>query len=994
MGEYTMGDDKKASAGHTLKTNVILLILFVVMMITAVVIMRRQLLDNAMESGILLMDNYSNDEENILNTYRNLLKLSTKYVDELQQNDASVTEIKRGLYPYLDGFYDLYSGDTLRVIGIISGNIISNDENYEDFPIEVYDFKNSEPYLQALKADGEIYISDAYIDPVTGKTVITMSQKVTHSDSVIMFDLFFDNYHTGKYELDLPEDGAYYLCDSKGTLLYFNSCVYDTYDSAQEFAQRILKEFDNGSTHGYMDKYTDANGIARSAYRHIMPTGWKIIMTIPQDNAMEGMKNFYIVMGAMSVCVLVYILYMAARDYIHEKKNHQLRKDRELMEQTNLIYQKSMRSTLLSYREVCYVDLDEDTYQILYPEERSGFVGNFASGMKGLINEGKLQDDDMTKLSELLEPEYIRKELARKNYIEVKCKVRKDNGDYETCVIAFTVVDRILDRAVSATFAIRSIENMLQHEREQRELLTLVAQQAEAANHAKSDFLSNMSHDIRTPMNAIMGMTAIAAMHIDDKERVLDSLNKITIAGRHLLGLINSVLDMSKIESGKVNLSEDEFNLSDSIENLITLFHGQMKAQKLEFKVNIASIEHENVVGDSQRLSQIFVNILGNAIKFTPEGGTISMSIKEKISGMNDRGCYEFVFEDTGIGMEKEFVERIFEPFARAADSRITNVEGTGLGMSIAVSIARLMGGDIKVESEPGKGSRFTVIVYLKFNTSTPDDLQKLVDLPVLVVDDEEDACISACDILNSLEMKAEYVLNGDDAVDKVSCAHREERDFSVVILDWQMPGMDGIDTARGIRKAVGDDIPIIILSAYDWSDIEQEAVLAGVNAFIEKPLFKSRLTHVLKEVLGIEKVKESDLSDSVIKNDKLIGRQVLLVEDNELNTEVATEILQAAGMIVDTAQNGKEAVEKLESVKDGYYDVVFMDIQMPVMNGYEAAKAIRASEREYLKNVPIIAMTADAFAEDVKKAKEAGMNDHIAKPIEIKKLQRILEQF
>jgi CheY-like chemotaxis protein len=533
---------------------------------------------------------------------------------------------------------------------------------------------------------------------------------------------------------------------------------------------------------------------------------------------------------------------------------------------------------------------------------------------------------------------------------------------------------------------------MLKREEKQRELFEIAAQRAEAANNAKSDFLSNMSHDIRTPMNAILGMTAIAAMNIDDKERVMDSLNKITVSGKHLLGLINSVLDMSKIESGKVSLIEEEFSISEVIEGLITIFHGQMTAKDLDFRANVESIVHEAVIGDKQRLQQIFVNILGNAVKFTPEGGSISLKIKEKKSDIIGRAYYEFVFSDTGIGMDREFMGKIFEPFARAKDSRITKIEGSGLGMPIAVNIARMMGGDIHVESEPGKGSIFTVTVYLRIDDVEAEDIKELAELPVLVVDDEECACESACEILNGLDMKAEYVLDGDSAVKRISEAHEAREDFSVVILDWKMPGKDGIETAREIRGVVGENIPIIILSAYDWSEIEQEALAAGVNAFIEKPLFKSRLTHVLKDVLGIHKPVDNKPVVDEFSENKYRGKKVLLVEDNDLNVEVARELLGILGLNVEVARNGKEAVQIVKRRPENYYSLIFMDIQMPVMNGYDAAKAIRGTDRNDLKKLPIIAMTADAFNEDVQKCFDAGMSGHIAKPIDIGKLKKTIE--
>jgi signal transduction histidine kinase/DNA-binding response OmpR family regulator len=561
----------------------------------------------------------------------------------------------------------------------------------------------------------------------------------------------------------------------------------------------------------------------------------------------------------------------------------------------------------------------------------------------------------------------------------------------EECLLTINAADKKDGVPTSATLAIRSIENALRQEEQERELLTLSVQRAESANHAKSDFLSNMSHDIRTPLNAILGMTTVAAMHIDEKERVLDALNKITISGRHLLGLINSVLDMSKIESGKMVLTEDEFNLSDIIENFMALFQVQVKEKKLNMEVRVASLEHEDVVGDDQRLQQIFVNIMGNAVKFTPEGGSLTLDIREKPSSVAEMGCYEFVFADTGIGMEKDFIDKIFAPFSRASNSKTNRIEGTGLGMSIAVSIARMMGGDIQVESELGKGSKFTVTVYLKINHVTKEELERLVDLPVLVVDDEEAACVSACDILNSLDMKAEYVTDGDTAVERVDEAHKSGEDFEVVIIDWKMPGKDGLATTKEIRERVGDDVPIIVLSAYDWADIEQEALLAGVNAFVEKPLFKSRLTHVLKEVLGMENRRPGHNEVDVLKKRDYTGKRLLLVEDNELNVEVACEILELAGLSVDTAGNGREAVDKVLASPAGYYSLIFMDVHMPVMDGYEATELIRGSDRQDLKEIPIVAMTADAFAEDVKKAMEAGMNGHIAKPIDMAKLDQVL---
>ena len=426
----------------------------------------------------------------------------------------------------------------------------------------------------------------------------------------------------------------------------------------------------------------------------------------------------------------------------------------------------------------------------------------------------------------------------------------------------------------------------------------------------------------------------------------------------------------------------------------MAIFHSQIEAKNLDLSVNILKMEHENVAGDEQHLQQIFMNIMGNAIKFTPEGGKITVNIKEMPSDIPGTGCYEFTFEDTGIGMEQDYIETIFDPFSRASNSSSSKIEGTGLGLTIAVNIARMMNGDIKVESVLGKGSKFTVTVQLKINALTPTDIDNFAALSVLVVDDEEFACESACETLRSLNIDAEYVLDGDRAVKRITEAKDTVKDFSVVILDWKMPKKDGIETAKDIRRTVGDDIPIIILSAYDWSHIGKDAMDAGVNAFIEKPLFKSRLTQTLKSVLGDnDKKKEATAIESFQQQD-FSGNRVLLVEDVELNIEVATEILNIVGIRVEQAMNGQLAVNKVMEHEAGYFDLIFMDIQMPVMDGYEAAKQIRSADRDDLKKSPIVAMTADAFADDVRKSREAGMNDHIAKPIDVQKLMHILQKW
>ena len=541
---------------------------------------------------------------------------------------------------------------------------------------------------------------------------------------------------------------------------------------------------------------------------------------------------------------------------------------------------------------------------------------------------------------------------------------------------------------------LRDIKKEKQREFARNTALRDALELAERANNAKTNFLSSMSHDIRTPMNGIIGMTAIAAANIDKPERVSNCLKKITQASKHLLSLINEVLDMNKIESGKVDLTEEDFNLSELIDNLIAMTRPQIKERRHELQVNISNVQHEKVIGDSLRIQQVFVNLMGNAIKYTPKGGKIKLSISEKPSNQSKVGCYEFIFEDNGIGMSEDFAAKIFEPFTRAHDKRVEQTQGTGLGMPIARNIVHMMGGDIKIETKLNVGSRFIVTIYLKLQDTEEISCEHLVNLDVLVADDDPLSLDSCCCILTDFGMNTVGVGSGHEAVEVTLAHHDQKRDFFACILDWQMPDMNGIEAARAIRKAVGEHVPIIIISAYDWSDIELEARAAGVNAFISKPLFRSRLAQTFNDLVE-HNCRLDDLDDTAdLASLNLSGKRVLLVEDNELNSEIAKTILDMAHLHVECAYDGVEAVDTLLQCDDGHYDLIFMDIQMPRMNGYDATRAIRALPRDYCKRVPIIAMTANAFAEDVQAAKTCGMNEHIAKPLDLKRLARILKKW
>lgn len=511
---------------------------------------------------------------------------------------------------------------------------------------------------------------------------------------------------------------------------------------------------------------------------------------------------------------------------------------------------------------------------------------------------------------------------------------------------------------------------------------------AESATKAKSEFLSNMSHDIRTPMNAIVGMTAIATSNIDNKEQVMNCLRKITLSSKHLLGLINDILDMSKIESGKLTLNMEQISLREITESIVNIVQPQVKAKKQEFDVFINGIETEEVYCDSVRFNQVLLNLLSNAIKFTPDGGKIELTLNEDGSPIGENYIrVNIIVKDTGIGMSEEFKKIVFESFAREDSKRVHKTEGTGLGMAITKYIVDAMHGTIEVESEQGNGTTFRVTLDLE-KAEERENGMVLPNWKMLVVDDDEMLCESAVHSLKSIGIDAEWTLDGESAVNMVAKRHTANRDYDIILLDWRLPGMDGIETAREIRKQT--DIPILLISAYDWNEIEDKAKAAGISGFIAKPLFKSTLYYGLKQVVSGEISGDSAASDEEVFD--LEGRHILLSEDNELNWEIANELLSSMGLVLDHAENGKECVEKFIQSAVGYYDAILMDLRMPVMDGYEAADAIRALDRADA-SIPIIAMTADAFSEDRQRCLAHGMNAHVSKPIDVKEVMELLKK-
>lgn len=538
----------------------------------------------------------------------------------------------------------------------------------------------------------------------------------------------------------------------------------------------------------------------------------------------------------------------------------------------------------------------------------------------------------------------------------------------------------------SMAFSLILIGMALTKEYRQRELLVDALNAAERANRAKTTFLNNMSHDIRTPMNAIIGFTALAGAHVDEPELVQDYLAKISTSVQHLLSLINDVLDMSRIESGRVKIEEKEVHLPYVMHDLRTIVNANIVSKKIEFFIDAVDVDNEDILCDKLRLNQVLLNLLSNAVKYTKNGGQIIVRIIQKPGFSNGYATYEFHVKDNGIGMSKEFQKNLFEAFTREESATVSGIQGTGLGMAISKNIVDMMGGTISVESEEGKGTEYTVSIPFKVlgNSAKYEVVPQLQGVRVLVADDDSNTAISVSRMVQEIGMRSEWTLSGKEAVLRTKVAVEQGDEFGTYIIDWMMPDLNGIETVRRIRKLIGESKPIIILTAYDWADIEQEAREAGVTAFCSKPLFMSELRDVLSQPYRVKK------EETPAAPYRFEGKKVLLVEDNLLNQEIAQAILQDAGFTVDTADDVAVAVERLQDSKQGEFDLVLMDIQMPKMDGYAATHQIRTLPSD-VANVPIVAMTANAFEEDKQKAIRAGMNAHIAKPIEAGRLMETL---
>ena len=678
----------------------------------------------------------------------------------------------------------------------------------------------------------------------------------------------------------------------------------------------------------------------------------------------------------------------------------QLRSSVEELRLKSEALQETVYALSQDYYALWRVDLNKDVFYLQRDDHSravvtmDGLIGmKYSEAIEGYIKSFVHPEDQERTIAES-KLEHIRQVLQNEPsfVIRMRRKAMPESTDYGYGEWRILRMHKD-ENNFTAVFAVRDADNDVLNEMKQQQLLHDALAEAEHASRAKTTFLSNMSHDIRTPLNAIIGFTSIAASHIDNKERVQDCLEKIMSSSNHLLSLINDILNMSRIESGKIVIQEKECNLSERVHNLVNMIRPQMRAKRLEFYVDTIDVQDEELIFDPLRLDQVLINILSNAAKFTPIGGVVSFTIRQEESKKPGHAHYDFIIRDSGIGMSEDFLKHIFDPFEREKSATVSGIEGTGLGMTITKHTVDMMGGTIEVQSQINRGSTFTVGFDFALSSVVhkKEDTVELEGLRALVVDDDFQTCDSVTKMLGQIGMRSEWTTSGREAVFRAQKAHNDGDPFYSYIIDWMMPQMDGIETVRRIRRVIGNEAPIIILTAYDWTDIEQEAREAGVTAFCNKPLFMSDLRSVLIEtaracrgVLPEKKAEEKPVSFK--------GKRVLVVEDNELNSEIAYEILSRAGFAVEEAADGSIAVEMVKERPEYYYDLVLMDIQMPIMDGHEATRRIRALENKELARVPIVAMTANAFDEDRKAAKECGMNGFISKPINMQEVLKALQ--
>lgn len=933
-----------------------------------------QLVQNVTEvtyQGAHTFETYLSKEKEIVDRFKG--KFETENGEAIDMTDEEIIEVLGG-YKTEE---DIFSFTVINPDG--SGKIFyARNTEGEELTKEDVD--------ERFEGYGDEGVTEPYLNRLTGQLTIgyyVRIQLANDKEAIVRkgtrMSVIRDEYSLSFFN----DTGFSYIVNSEGDIMVrsthpnSNRTFSNLFTIMEENGNdgehiRIFKENMSGSKSGAMRlKFNGEDYVY--AFAPIEQTdGWNIVSIIPDssitvyaDDILKSTQSFVII---IAVIFAIAIAFFLVTYFFRRKVNAQ---------QREVVYREQLFGILANNTD--------DVFLMGSPSDCTlEYVSPNAERILGIS--AQVIKDDITVLNE------DRKESGREaqplpesGSVTNECeRIHKKTGEHRY------FYDTVYREKIEGRDKFIAILSDRTGDKKAEDALKNAMEIAQVANKAKSAFLSNMSHDIRTPMNAIIGFTELLKRDAKDADKVLQYTNKIYASGQYLLGLINDVLDMSKIESGKIVLNISEINLADFVEEISVMMRPQAKQKKQEFEIFVQDIREETLLGDKVRLQQILNNILSNAVKYTPEGGRIDFSISELPRINENFARIRFVVKDNGIGMSQEYLDKIFDPFTRETRDTVNKIQGTGLGMAITKNLVDMMGGNIKVESRLGEGSTFTVEVELRIDEETVNNefWEEYGIHNTLVVDDDESVCLNVTDTLKSAGLEAQFAMSGEEAIEEVKKLHETGSDFDLILLDMRMNGMNGVETARRIREIVAKDTSILILTSYDWSEFEDEARDAGIDAFLPKPFFISNLK------LNIKKLKETKKSaqEDAVADCSLSGKHFLAAEDNELNAEILTELLDMIGVSCDIAENGQIAVEKFTGAEKGTYDAILMDVQMPVMNGYDATKAIRASAHPDAKSIPIIAMTANAFAEDIKNALDAGMNAHVAKPVDMALLEKILK--
>lgn len=878
--------------------------------------------------------------------------------------------------PAIENTMNIFTDEDVKFMVADLGRALLYSEDGST-PVEL-----GEEKINAYEMISDSGMIEPYVDDSTGQRMVGAYQRFTFADGVrgvvllersvsVVEDEFMLSFYEGL--------GSSHIVNEKGDVLICSQHKDGKHDIFNIMeALRAAGNDEKEIQHVCDSMKREEEGVSRFLFRekeHIFAytpiqgsNGWYIFVIIPDSVIMRNANE--ILKSSQTFLLLFTGIFLTAGLFIYMSQ----RSHRRLMEKEgDLQYREQLFSILANNTNDVFLMLTTDDRKIEYispnVERVLGLPQEKIEADIGLLDDFLIHDKEEMNDSISYEGEWIHKKNGERRWFRGTVYITSINHTKRYVAV-------LSDRT---------------QEKQNQQTLTEALEIAKSANESKSVFLSNMSHDIRTPMNAIVGFSTLLQRDADNPDKVREYTRKIASSSQHLLGLINDVLDMSKIESGKTTLNITEICLAQLVEELMSMMQPQAKAKHQDFKIYVRDISNEEVLGDRLRINQILINILSNALKYTPENGKVEMTVSQLPQRTKNFGLFRFIISDNGIGMSKEYLETIFQPFSRETTSKTLGIQGTGLGMAITKNLVDLMGGTIAVESKLDRGSTFTLDLELRIREeeTDPDFWEKHGVTRLLVVDDEEDIFKGIAYAMTDTGVPVEYASGGNEAVHLVRKAQEDGNGFDLVLIDWQMPDIDGIETSRRLRKIVPPDVTILILSAYDLSEIEEEGIEAGIDGFMPKPFFLSNFRNLVDNLKAHHEIKE----ESGETDDILSGKRVLAAEDIELNMEILMEMLKMAGAECEWAKNGREALEKFGQSEPGYYDLILMDVQMPVMNGYDATKAIRQSAHPQAKTVPIIAMTANAFSEDVRDALDAGMNAHVAKPIDMEQLKTAVRE-